>query len=243
MSLSAVESKIQNWDTIRKTVALWKSEGQKIIFTNGCFDILHYGHIHYLAEAKALGDKLIIGLNSEESTTRLKGIHRPINDDKTRLFMLAALEMTDAVVIFEEDTPFELIKLVMPDVLVKGGDYKISEIVGADLVIENGGEVKTLAFQKGYSTSKIEEKIASSVLFNEKTKPNRILFIGGVFSFLLTFILTVFFPEIEFDFQLHDNYFVFSLSGIFYWLTMLFVAAGLILFAVNFIKNIKNLNK
>ena len=161
MSLTAIKSKIQSWETIRKTVTQWKSEGQKIVFTNGCFDILHYGHIHYLAEAKALGDFLVIGLNSKNSTARLKGIHRPINDDKTRLYMLAALEMTDAVVIFEEDTPFELIKTVMPDVLVKGGDYKISEIVGADLVLRNGGEVRTLAFQKGYSTSKIEEKIRS----------------------------------------------------------------------------------
>lgn len=159
MTINNIKSKIQDWPSIQKTVNQWKREGQQIVFTNGCFDILHYGHIHYLAEAKDLGDKLIIGLNSKNSVARLKGNHRPINDDKTRQYMLASLEMVDSIVIFEEDTPFELIQWILPNVLVKGGDYEINEIVGADLVLENGGEVKKLAFQKGYSTSKTEEKI------------------------------------------------------------------------------------
>lgn len=161
-TIQNIQHKIQDWSAIQKTVTEWRKEGETIVFTNGCFDLLHYGHIHYLAEAKDLGTKLIIGLNSKASVARLKGNHRPINDDKTREFMLASLEIVDVVVVFEEDTPFELIKHILPDILVKGGDYKINEIVGADLVIKNGGIVKTLAFQEGYSTSKIEEKIKNT---------------------------------------------------------------------------------
>jgi len=122
---------------------------------------LHYGHIHYLAEARALGDKLIIGLNSSASVKRLKGKHRPINDDLTRLHLLAALECVDAVVIFEEDTPLDLIKIIVPDIIVKGGDWQPKDIVGSDVVLKNGGEVKSLAFVKGYSTTSIEERIVS----------------------------------------------------------------------------------
>ncbi|MFT4666068.1 MAG: rfaE bifunctional protein nucleotidyltransferase chain/domain [Polaribacter sp.] len=153
------KSKIKSLSEIEQLAQLWKDEGQQLVFTNGCFDILHYGHIHYLAEAKAEGDKLVIGLNSSASVSRLKGPHRPINDDKTRLFLLAALECVDAVVIFEEDTPLELIKLVLPDVLVKGGDWTVDQIVGSKEVIESGGEVKSLAFMEGYSTTNIEAKI------------------------------------------------------------------------------------
>ena len=122
---------------------------------------MHYGHIHYLAEARALGDKLIIGLNSSASVKRLKGKHRPINDDLTRLHLLAALECVDAVVIFEEDTPLDLIKIIVPDIIVKGGDWQPEDIVGSDVVLKNGGEVKSLAFIKGYSTTSIEERIVS----------------------------------------------------------------------------------
>ena len=156
-----IQSKIQDWATIQHTVSEWKNNHQKIVFTNGCFDILHFGHIHYLAEARALGDRLIVGLNSAASVKRLKGAHRPINDEPTRLHLLAALECIDAVVVFEEDTPLELIKIVMPDILVKGGDWEPEQIVGSDVVLANGGTVKSLAFVKGYSTTSIEEKIIS----------------------------------------------------------------------------------
>lgn len=139
----------------------WKKVGLKVVFTNGCFDLLHYGHLHYLAEARALGDKLIIGVNSDASVSRLKGAHRPIKDEKSRLLMLASLFYVDAVVSFSEDTPYELIKLVVPSILVKGGDWPVDQIVGADIVLENGGEVKNLSFIEGYSTTALEEKIRS----------------------------------------------------------------------------------
>ncbi len=154
-----IQSKIQDWETIQQSIYKWKNDGEKIVFTNGCFDILHFGHIHYLAEARSLGDRLIVGLNSAASVKRLKGAHRPINDEPTRLHLLAALECIDAVVVFEEDTPLGLIKIAMPDILVKGGDWKPEQIVGSDVVLANGGAVKSLAFVEGYSTTSIEEKI------------------------------------------------------------------------------------
>jgi len=157
--LQKIKSKIQDWDAIRATVAEWKFAGEKVVFTNGCFDLLHFGHIHYLAEARALGERLIVGLNSAESVKRLKGAHRPINDEATRQHLLAALECVDAVVVFEEDTPLELIKIILPDVLVKGGDWQPEQIVGSDVVLKNGGEVKSLKFIDGYSTTSIEKKI------------------------------------------------------------------------------------
>jgi rfaE bifunctional protein nucleotidyltransferase chain/domain len=157
-----IQAKIQSWETIQASVSKWKSAGEKVIFTNGCFDILHFGHIHYLAEASDLGDRLVIGLNSAASVKRLKGEHRPINDEATRQHLLAALEFVDAVVVFEEDTPLELIKIILPDVIVKGGDWKPKQIVGSDIVLANGGEVKSLAFKEGYSTTSIEEKIRKS---------------------------------------------------------------------------------
>jgi rfaE bifunctional protein nucleotidyltransferase chain/domain len=145
-----IQAKIQSWEAIQSTISQWKSAGEKIVFTNGCFDILHFGHIHYLAEASDLGDRLVIGLNSAASVKRLKGEHRPINDEATRQHLLAALEFVDAVVVFEEDTPLELIKIILPDVIVKGGDWKPEQIVGSDIVLSNGGEVKSLAFKEGY---------------------------------------------------------------------------------------------
>ena len=157
-----IQAKIQSWETIQSTVSQWKSAGEKIVFTNGCFDILHFGHIHYLAEASDLGDRLVIGLNSAASVKRLKGEHRPINDEATRQHLLAALEFVDAVVVFEDDTPLELIKIILPDVIVKGGDWKPEQIVGSDIVLKNGGEVKSLVFKEGYSTTSIEEKIRKS---------------------------------------------------------------------------------
>lgn len=157
--LTKIRAKIQNWQTAKNTVSNWQRLQQKVVFTNGCFDLLHYGHLHYLAEARSLGDRLVIGLNSTESVRRLKGKHRPINDAQTRRTMLAAFEFVDLVVEFSEDTPFELIKTLHPDVLVKGGDYEIKNIVGANFVQNNGGKVLTLPFIEGYSTTNIEQKI------------------------------------------------------------------------------------
>ena len=157
--LDFVEAKILHSSTLLPTLTRWKLFDQKIVFTNGCFDILHYGHLHYLAAAKALGDKLIIGINSADSVKRLKGQHRPINDDLTRYHLLAALSFVDAVIEFEADTPYELIKKIQPNILVKGGDWQIEQIVGADLVLANGGVVKSLPFVEGYSTTNIETKI------------------------------------------------------------------------------------
>lgn len=154
-----IQDKIQDWKTAKETVDKWQMNNQKIVFTNGCFDILHYGHLHYLAEAADLGTKLIIGLNSKASVSRLKGEHRPINDDLTRQFMLASLGFVALVVEFEDDTPFELISLLQPDILVKGGDYQPNQIVGADVVLAKGGEVLSLPFVEGYSTTNIEAKI------------------------------------------------------------------------------------
>ena len=159
-----ITAKIQDWDTALASKQAWQTNKKKVVFTNGCFDILHFGHIHYLAEARSLGDYLIVGLNSTDSVRRLKGQHRPINDIKTRLYLLAALECVDAVVIFEEDTPLELIELLQPDVLVKGGDWQPEQIVGAEVVLKNGGEVRSLPYIDGYSTTSIEARIQQFVL-------------------------------------------------------------------------------
>lgn len=161
MIFQKIKNKIQNWDEINATVRDWKSQNLKIVFTNGCFDLLHYGHVHYLADAKNCGAKLIVGLNAAASVARLKGAHRPINDELTRQHLLASLEMVDAVVVFEEDTPLKLIKLIMPDVLVKGGDWQPHQIVGSQEVLDNGGKVKSLPFVEGYSTTNIEAKIGN----------------------------------------------------------------------------------
>ncbi len=151
--------KIKTLDESVLLLRQWQDEGLKVVFTNGCFDILHLGHIDYLEKAISLGDKLIIGLNSDESVRRLKGSDRPVNDWVARSRMLAALGFVDAVVPFEEDTPLELIKALLPDILVKGEDYKIENIVGADIVIQNGGRVETIALVKGYSTTTIINKL------------------------------------------------------------------------------------
>lgn len=150
------------FDSIKEAQDLlkkWRSEHQKIVFTNGCFDILHVGHVLYLQDAKSQGDKLIVGINSDDSVTRLKGINRPIKDLFDRSHVLAALESVDMVIKFDEDTPYELIKNIIPNVLVKGGDYSIENIVGSDIVFDTGGQVKTIPFIEGYSTTKIEGKI------------------------------------------------------------------------------------
>ena len=136
-----------------------KLHRQKIVFTNGCFDVLHFGHVKYLLEAKQLGDILVVGLNSDDSVRRLKGPSRPINGEKERAFVLAALSCVDYVTLFDEDTPENLIKSVRPDLLVKGGDYALDQIVGADFVRENGGVVTTIPFVDGYSCTHIIEQL------------------------------------------------------------------------------------
>lgn len=140
----------------------WHSRNKKVVFTNGCFDLIHRGHIDYLAKAADLGDVLIIGLNSDASVQRIKGKNRPIIDEYSRALVLAAFEFVTAVVLFDEDTPYNIIKLIQPDVLVKGADYKVEEIVGHDIVILKGGEVITLEYLPGFSTSAIENKIRNN---------------------------------------------------------------------------------
>ena len=152
---SSSESHIKSFDEIQRLVARYKKEGKKIVFTNGCFDILHVGHVKYLQEAKSFGDVLIVGLNSDASVRRLKGPTRPVNPVEDRAYLLAALEAVDFVVPFEEDTPYELIKMIEPDVLVKGGDYKGKQVVGTEFA----KELKLVDFVDGKSTTKTIEKI------------------------------------------------------------------------------------
>ncbi|WP_456400866.1 D-glycero-beta-D-manno-heptose 1-phosphate adenylyltransferase [Persephonella sp.] len=137
----------------------WKKEGKKIVFTNGCFDIIHAGHVDYLEKAKKLGDILIVGLNSDSSVRRIKGESRPINNQEHRMKVLNALKPVDLVIIFDEDTPERLIKEIKPDVLVKGGDWKIENIVGSDFVKSYGGKVQTIDFIYDISTTKIIQKV------------------------------------------------------------------------------------
>lgn len=159
--LNEITCKLLNNNSLKNKLDEWKSENQKIVFTNGCFDLLHPGHIDYLSRARKLGDKLIIGLNSDDSVSRLKGPQRPINNQNDRAFMLAAYSFVDAIILFEEDTPYKLISTVKPDFLVKGGDYSTENIVGADLVQSAGGQVVILPFLDGYSSSSIISKILS----------------------------------------------------------------------------------
>lgn len=160
MSLAQIKkTKIFTLETLKKQIEYLKQAGEKIVFTNGCFDIIHSGHIHTLSEAKALGTKLIVAINSDASVKRLKGEKRPILSENERALIIAALSFVDFVVLFEEDTPFNLIKNLQPNVLVKGGDYKINEIVGADIVLENGGSVEMIPFLTGFSTTNTIEKI------------------------------------------------------------------------------------
>jgi len=151
--------KIEPLALLKTTVTAWQKEGKKVVFTNGVFDLLHLGHVTYLAKAAELGDKLIIGLNADSSVKRIKGEDRPINDQNNRAALLAALFFVDSVVLFEEDTPLNLISSLLPNILVKGADYTIDNIVGAKEVIANGGEVKTITFVEGYSSTSIINKI------------------------------------------------------------------------------------
>ena len=153
-------SKIKDRQGLKNWVERMHQKGDKVVFTNGCFDILHLGHIDYLEKAKALGDKLVVGLNSDDSVKKLKGETRPINGEFARARMLAALGFIDAVCVFGEETPKELIEFILPDVLVKGGDYTIDTIVGANAVLKNGGHVQTIDLVEGYSTTGIIEKLS-----------------------------------------------------------------------------------
>lgn len=151
--------KLKNWNEISQISEELRKSDKEIVFTNGCFDILHAGHIQYLKEAKNIGDILIIGLNSDKSTKLIKGKNRPINTELDRATVLAALEFVDYIVIFDEDTPFNLINLIKPDILVKGGDWKENEIIGSDIVKESGGKIISLSYKRGFSTTKILNKI------------------------------------------------------------------------------------
>jgi rfaE bifunctional protein nucleotidyltransferase chain/domain len=157
--LEIISGKILDRESLRRACVLWNFKNQKVVFTNGCFDILHLGHIEYLAKAAELGDVLVIGLNSDRSVHRIKGKTRPINDEHSRSMILASLEFVTAVVIFDEETPYELIKTIQPDILVKGKDWKIEEIAGHDIVLAKGGKVETIELTPGYSTTAIEQKI------------------------------------------------------------------------------------
>jgi len=155
----STSQKVMSIDTLRKQLAMWKFQSDQIVFTNGCFDILHAGHITYLEQAASLGERLVIGLNSDESVKRLKGMSRPIMPHYDRALLLAALHCTDAIILFNEDTPENIIHQITPDILTKGGDYQINQIVGADFVKSYGGQVQTIPFVNGYSTSAIIDKI------------------------------------------------------------------------------------
>lgn len=154
--------KIKDWKGAKEQVSQWKANGEKVVFTNGCFDLLHLGHVDYLEKAKLLGSKLVIGLNTDASVSKFKGPERPLQDEHSRARILAALQFVDLVVLFNEDTPFDLISELIPNILVKGSDYLAENIVGADVVKKGGGVVKTIDFVPGYSTTRIVEKIKRS---------------------------------------------------------------------------------
>lgn len=155
------ESKIKSLDETKSLRNLWKDQGLKVVFTNGCFDLIHLGHVDYLERARSLGDRLILGLNSDNSVRRIKGDNRPVMNEISRSRIMASLEFVNVVVLFEEDTPFNLIKELKPDILVKGSDYLSENIVGAEIVKEEGGEIRTIDLIEGYSTSSIISKIVS----------------------------------------------------------------------------------
>jgi D-glycero-beta-D-manno-heptose 1-phosphate adenylyltransferase len=151
--------KIKSVTEAKATVKAWQGENLQVVFTNGCFDLLHLGHVDYLEKARNLGHRLIVGLNTDDSVSRFKGPERPLQDQHSRARILAALQFVDLVVLFNEDTPLNLISELVPDILVKGSDYLAENIVGADVVKSAGGKVETIEFVLGYSTTKIIEKI------------------------------------------------------------------------------------
>ena len=156
------EKIFRSFDDFFECLKNWKTSNQKLVFTNGCFDLLHRGHIDYLDKTAALGDKLIVGLNTDASIKKLKGEKRPFIDEQSRATLMASLEMVDAVILFNEETPYRLINQIKPDVLTKGKDYKIEEIAGFDIVLDSGGQVETIELSKGFSTTSLIEKIKNS---------------------------------------------------------------------------------
>ncbi len=155
--------KVVKREEIKKISEKLKSRGKKIVFTNGCFDILHRGHVEYLNEAKKFGDVLIVGINSDSSVKKLKGEKRPINSEEDRAYILSNLISVDFVVIFKEETPLKLISEIIPNYLIKGGDWSVENIVGREIVEKNGGRCLTIKFKEGYSTTKIIEKIKNEI--------------------------------------------------------------------------------
>ena len=153
--------KVVKRENLQSLLTYWRLKDNKIVFTNGCFDLLHKGHIEYLSTSADNGDVLVVGLNSDDSVKRIKGDNRPIQDESSRAITLASLKMVTVVVLFDEDTPYNLINEIQPDVLVKGADYQEDEIVGADIVKDRGGEIITVNLSEGYSTTNIINKIRS----------------------------------------------------------------------------------
>ncbi|MCK5463759.1 MAG: D-glycero-beta-D-manno-heptose 1-phosphate adenylyltransferase [Bacteroidales bacterium] len=163
-SIDTINSKIVSWETLGSILEKKRSAGQKIIFTNGCFDILHRGHIEYLSSASDLGDIFVVGLNSDKSVRRLKGESRPAVDEESRALTMASFEIVDYVVLFDEDTPSDLIRVIRPDYWVKGGDYQhFEELPEYRALMESGGKVKLIPFLEGYSTTDIYKKIQGQV--------------------------------------------------------------------------------
>jgi D-glycero-beta-D-manno-heptose 1-phosphate adenylyltransferase len=159
--ISLVQEKILDRNGLVNQVQKLKKEGRKIVFTNGCFDILHRGHLQLLTEAAGLGDILGVGLNTDASVKKLKGPERPVNDEEFRCWMMASLQIVDAVTLFDEPTPKELLQVLQPDIIVKGGDYTVEQVVGGAEVIARGGEVKIIPIVRGYSTTALIETIRS----------------------------------------------------------------------------------
>ncbi len=157
--IESVQKKVIPAGQLDYTIAYWRFKEFKVVFTNGCFDILHRGHIEYLAKARELGDILVIGLNTDESVKRLKGQGRPLQNQESRALIISSLSFVGAVILFDEDTPYELIKRIQPDILVKGGDYRPEEIVGYDIVQKKGGTVETIEFIDGLSSSSVIRKL------------------------------------------------------------------------------------
>lgn len=158
---SKLSEKFNTRQSLELLLKDWSTQGLKVVFTNGCFDILHRGHVEYLCQARDLGDKLVLGLNTDSSVKRQgKSPERPVNDEQTRATILAGLECVDAIVLFDEDTPYDLIRFVQPDVLVKGNDYKAEDIVGCDIVTAKGGQVITIPLVQGFSTTRLIEKLS-----------------------------------------------------------------------------------
>ena len=160
--ISRLKSKVLSFSALQSQLRTWRNVNEKIVFTNGCFDLLHLGHVNYLAKARDFGNRLVVGLNTDASIRRLKGSSRPVKDEQSRLALLAGMAFVDAVVLFDEETPINLISMIKPDVLVKGGDYQVKDIVGHEIVLNNKGKVCTIDFLEGYSSSILIKKIKTN---------------------------------------------------------------------------------